>query len=151
MIDKKIVEHPSYYIQIFNKYIFVLAILAILQLIWGGLIYLLNQKHIFYVYMIHNKYIHLNINWLDLYTMINIYSLYSILHSLYILLASLMAFVLTSKNWFYSMIYFNFFPLVGFLFGIIQIPASIIILIKMKNMKWEQFFHHYDTFSSMKN
>ncbi len=151
MIDKKILEHPSYYIQIFNKYILILFILGILQFIWGVSIYILNQKNSLLFYLIYKKFIQSNLKWEDIYTIINIYCMYSILHSLYIILASLMSFFLTSKNWFYSMIYFNFFPLVGFLFGLIQIPVSIFIFKKMNHTKWKQFFKHYDTFSSMKN
>ncbi len=150
MIDKKIIEHPSSYIQVFNKYIYLFSLFAFLQFIWGVFIYILNQKNVLLFYLIYNKYIQSNLKWNDVYTFINIYCLYSILHSMYILLACLMSFFLTSRNWFYSVIYFNLFPLVGFLFGVIQIPFSIFILMKMRHSKWKQFFKYYDTFSSMK-
>ncbi|GIX42159.1 MAG: hypothetical protein KatS3mg129_1892 [Leptospiraceae bacterium] len=151
MISNKIIHHPAYYLNIFHRYILIILVLAILQFSWGCLIFYLNYKNNFNLFIIIKKYVNKNFNWFEVYTFIKIYSMYSIVHSLYIILACSMSYFLKSKNWFFSALYFNLFPLIGFLFGFIQIPVSIFYLQKLKTKEWENFFKNYDTFSSMKN
>ncbi len=140
---KKLLIHPSHYFKIFKKYIIILFGIGFLELIWGHIFLLLNhwsEFHIFYLQHFHK---------VNLYTMINIYSMYVILHSFYIMLACIMSFFLKSKQWFRSILYFNLFPFVGVFFGLIQIPIAIILLKKINTKEWNDFFCKYDSFASM--
>lgn len=140
---KKLLLHPSHHFKLLKRYILIMILLGIIQFFWGSVIFFLNQKEEFQKFYLNYFY---NEN---IYILFNIYSMYSILHSLYILLASFLSYFLRSKNWFRSAILFNFFPFVGFLFGIIQIPVSIFLFKKINSKDWDDFFKHYDSFSSM--
>jgi hypothetical protein len=148
-MNNKIIQHPSYYIKIFKYYIMIIFILTLFQTFWGIIIFYLNYKFSLIIYLYFKKFLFIN-KWEQIYVLINIYSMYSVLHSFYILLACIMSYFLNSKNWFFSALYFNLFPLVGVLFGLIQIPFSIYLLIKLKNKEWETFFKNYDSFYTMK-
>ncbi len=149
-ISNKII-HPSYYFKYFYRYIFINFFLSLLQLLWGILIFFVNHYNTFYFYVLIKKIINWNFDWLTIFLIAKIYSMYSILHSLYIIISCIMSHVLKSKNWFFSSLYFNLFPLVGFLFGFLQVPYSIYILKKLNSKNWKIFFKYYDTFQSMKN
>ncbi|MFN3604640.1 MAG: hypothetical protein ACK4UJ_08015 [Leptonema sp. (in: bacteria)] len=136
----KVLVHPSNLFKTFKKYIAILLFMGFLELLWGNLILYINHLTSF-------QKLYLNVE--DLYYFINIYSMNSILHSFYIILASLFSYFLRSKQWFRSALIFNLFPFIGFLFGMIQIPIAVIILKKIQTKQWEAFFINYDDFSSM--
>lgn len=139
----KLILHPSHHFKSLKRYIITMILLATTQFFWGCIIFFLNQKEEFqklYLNFFYNE---------NIYILFNIYSMYSILHSLYIILACFLSYFLRSKNWFRSAILFNLIPFVGFLFGIIQIPVSIFLFKKINSKDWNDFFKHYDSFSSM--
>ena len=148
-MNDKIIHHPSFYIKEFNKLIFVILLLGIFQSIWAVIIFYLNYKNILLFYFIFKKINLIHLDWLEIHTIIKIYSMYSLLHAFYIILACIMSYFLKSKSWFLSALYFSLFPFVGFLFGIIQLPISLIFLKKIKSQEWNNFFKHYDSFNTM--
>jgi len=149
MMKDKIIHHPSFYIKKFNKLISIILLLAILQSIWAITIFYLNYKNILLFYLIFKKIKLIHLDWLEIHTIIKIYSMYSLLHAFYIILACIMSYFLKSKSWFLSSLYFTLFPLVGFLFGIVQIPISLSFLKKIKSREWNIFFKNYDSFNTM--
>ncbi len=149
MMNDKIIHHPSFYIKKFNKLISIILLLAILQSIWAVIIFYLNYKNILLFYFFIKKIDFIHLNWLEIHTIIKIYSMYSLLHAFYIILACTMSYFLKSKSWFLSALYFSLFPFVGFLFGIVQLPISLSLLKKINSQEWNKFFKNYDSFNTM--
>ncbi|MBI39338.1 MAG: hypothetical protein CMF59_07045 [Leptospiraceae bacterium] len=143
-------EHPGIVRPRFQRMIRVIVTLTLLQLLWAASLFYIGSKHPNLVLLPGEATIDTEQNRITnpqmhqhrpvLYRPIVIYSLYSMLHGFYVLIACGMARYLGSGGWLKTALIFSVVPTPGFLLGLFQVPLALYFLRLIRQPLWQDFF-----------
>lgn len=146
----RLFQHPGVMQPAFRRIIRATATLTAFQLLWAAGLFYIGSKQPDWIRLPQESAMDGGQQRISdpamvtyrpvLYRPVVIYSMYSMLHGFYVMLACGMARYLSSRGWLKTALYFSIVPTPGFLFGLFQIPMALFFLRALREPGWDEFF-----------